>query len=77
MTTDTTRHGLPIGTARPARFVAWRRARLVEAGFEPAEADRLAATEELDLHAVLSLVDRGCPPALAVRIASAAEPVGE
>jgi hypothetical protein len=28
----------------------------------------VAADPELDLHALLELVDRGCPPELAVRI---------
>lgn len=77
MTPDTQRHGPPIGPAGPPKFVAWRRAWLVEAGFEPVEADRMASTEELDLHALLSLVDRGCPPALAARILSAPERAGE
>jgi hypothetical protein len=31
-------------------------------------ADRLAASRAIDLHALLELVDRGCPPTLAVRI---------
>jgi|SoiMethySBSTD1v2_1073268.scaffolds.fasta_scaffold1737501_2 hypothetical protein len=77
MTPDMKRPGLPIGPAVSPRFVAWRRAWLVEAGFEPVEADRIASTEELDLHALLSLVDRGCPPALAARILSAPERAGE
>lgn len=31
-------------------------------------ADWLAADSRFDLHALLELVDRGCPPMLAVRI---------
>jgi hypothetical protein len=31
-------------------------------------AQQLAATPDIDLHALLELVDRGCPPALAARI---------
>jgi hypothetical protein len=46
---------------------AWRRCRLLDAGFPPALADRLAAGR-LDLHELLQLVDRGCPPELAARI---------
>jgi hypothetical protein len=47
---------------------AWRRRRLERAGFEPRLADALAADRRTDLHALLELVDRGCPPALAARI---------
>ena len=46
----------------------WRRSRLLAAGFEDALARRLAGDGGIDLHAVLVLVDRGCPPELAARI---------
>lgn len=46
----------------------WRWRRLVVAGFDPALARRLATTPGVDLHALLDLVDRGCPPELAARI---------
>jgi hypothetical protein len=46
----------------------WRRERLLAAGFAADLAGRLAADCATDLHAVLELVDRGCPPALAARI---------
>jgi len=55
-------------TADPLGLVAWRRARLDAAGFPPALAAELAADLDADLHALLALVDRGCPPHLAVRI---------
>jgi hypothetical protein len=42
--------------------------RLRAAGFAGPLAQRLAATPDIDLHALLELVDRGCPPALAARI---------
>jgi hypothetical protein len=48
--------------------VAWRRRRLERAGFEPERAAALAADRRTDVHALLDLVDRGCPPALAARI---------
>jgi predicted transglutaminase-like cysteine proteinase len=48
--------------------VAWRRRRLEAAGFPADLAAALARDHRTDLHAVLGLVDRGCPPALAVRI---------
>ena len=48
--------------------VGWRRGRLLAAGFVPELAATLAADCRIDLHAVLDLVDRDCPPALAARI---------
>ena len=50
------------------KIVTWRRARLVGAGFPRSVATRVARDGRYDLHAVLDLVDRGCPPELAVRI---------
>jgi hypothetical protein len=47
---------------------AWREGRLRIAGFEKEAASRLAKDEAVDLHALLELVDRGCPPQLAARI---------
>ncbi len=52
----------------PARWAAWRVRRLLAAGFPRPLARRLAADERVDLHALLKLVDRGCPPDLAARI---------
>jgi hypothetical protein len=48
--------------------VGWRRGRFTAAGFAPDMAARLARDCRVDLHAVLELIDRGCPPALAARI---------
>jgi hypothetical protein len=48
--------------------VAWREARLRLAGFDSETASKLARDDEVDLHAVLELIDRGCPPHLAARI---------
>ena len=38
------------------------------AGFDEREARRIGQDPGYDLHALLELVDRGCPPSLAVRI---------
>jgi len=46
----------------------WRRRRLIAAGFEAALASRLARDDGVDLHELLVLLDRGCPPELAARI---------
>lgn len=48
--------------------VAWRTERLTEAGLRKELARRVAADCAYDLHAVLELVDRGCPAELALRI---------
>lgn len=48
--------------------VEWRRRNLLAAGFGRALAAQLAAHCDVDLHALLELVDRGCPPELAARI---------
>jgi len=49
-------------------LVAWRRQRLRAAGFAAGLADEVSRECGVDLHALLGLVDRGCPPDLAVRI---------
>lgn len=48
--------------------IAWRQHQLVEAGFGPELAAVVAADPRWDVHAVLELVERGCPPRLATRI---------
>jgi hypothetical protein len=48
--------------------VSWRRRQLVEAGFSDEVARHVAHDASYDLHALIELVERGCPPALAVRI---------
>ena len=53
---------------QPSPVVDWRRDRLVAAGFPPELAATLAGDCAIDLHAVLELTDRGCPPELAARI---------
>ena len=63
-----------LGEHAPADITTWRRCRLLEAGFEPELAERLAATPSVDLHALLQLVDRGCPPGLAARILAPLNP---
>ena len=46
----------------------WRRRVLEQAGFDRDVARQLAASRDVDLHDLLNLVDRGCPPELAARI---------
>jgi len=53
--------------------VRWRREQLVESGFVPALAARVAKNDHYDLHALIELVERGCQPELAVRILAPVE----
>jgi hypothetical protein len=55
---------------QPAAVGDWRRRRLMAAGFEASLAGRLAGDDGVDLHELLVLLDRGCPPELAARIAA-------
>lgn len=49
-------------------WAGWRREQLTRAGFDDVSAARIAAEYAMDLHQVLDLVARGCPPPLAARI---------
>jgi hypothetical protein len=48
--------------------VRWRRQRLTDSGFPLSAAERLADDARYDLHALIELVECGCPPDLAARI---------
>ena len=50
------------------RVERWRTAELMRVGFPGDDAVALAARLDVDLHEAIELVQRGCPPALAVRI---------
>jgi len=59
----------PTPTRTPTtEVVRWRMDRLRAAGFAEDLALALAGEGDVDLHALLDLVDRGCPPRLAARI---------
>ena len=63
------RHRRTIEPPAPLDPVAeWRRRRLLAAGFASDLAAHLAENCAIDLHAMLELIDRGCPPELAARI---------
>jgi hypothetical protein len=65
---------LEEGTDRAAGDVlVWRHRQLVAAGFEPTLARRIARDGAYDLHALIELVERGCPPTVAVRIVAPLE----
>ena len=50
------------------RIERWRVEELERAGYEPRAAGRLAVRHDVDLHTAVELVERGCPPNLALRI---------
>jgi hypothetical protein len=60
--------------AAAREVVEWRRGRLLAAGFPVFLAADLAEDCSIDIHALLALTDRGCPPELAVRICAPLEP---
>jgi hypothetical protein len=63
------RTGDQAGGGRGAtEIVAWRQARLRKAGFDIKLAEQLSRECAVDLHALIDLVERGCPPPLAARI---------
>lgn len=48
--------------------VAWRREQLRRAGCRRFEAEVLAREVRVDLHDAVSLLERGCPPPVALKI---------
>jgi hypothetical protein len=61
----------PTTKREPARshdVAGWRQGLLLGAGFDPYLAAGLALDARVDLHALLQLVDLGCPPLLAARV---------
>ena len=50
------------------RVERWRVEALIRAGYEPAGAADLAARIDIDLHTATDLLERGCPPELALQI---------
>jgi hypothetical protein len=50
----------------------WRRRLLERAGFPRVLARAIARDDRIDLHSLLELVERGCEPATAVRLAALA-----
>lgn len=69
-------HTTPLEPEAEA-VASWRRQRLSAAGFDRSTAEALARNPRVDLHALLDLVDRGCPPPLAARILAPLEEVAE
>ena len=54
--------------AGAAGIIGWRYERLRRAGLDVEPAEVLSHESDLDLHALIELIERGCPPGLAARI---------
>lgn len=50
------------------RIERWRVQELERAGYKPRAAGRLAVRHDVDLHTATGLLERGCPPDLALKI---------
>jgi hypothetical protein len=50
------------------RVERWRLEALVKVGYDSTSAAQLAVRNDVDLHRAIGLVERGCPPEIAVRI---------
>lgn len=48
--------------------IAWRHTQLLRSGFPPGIAAGVAEDDRYDLHGLIELVERDCPPELALRI---------
>jgi hypothetical protein len=59
-----------MANGAPYQIVRWRRDQLTDSGFPLSVAARLAVDGRYDLHALIELVERGCPHHLAARIAA-------
>jgi hypothetical protein len=56
------------GQQTEGQLAEWRQGQLERAGFDPELAASIATDPVMDLHALIELVERGCPPPLAARI---------
>ena len=65
-----------VARREPTAIAAWRCARLRRAGFDHGLAEELAYEPAIDLHELIELVERGCPPPLAARILAPLDPHG-
>ena len=59
---------MKVEAVREVQLVAWRRDQLTGSGFPLPLASRVARDPGYDVHALIGLVERGCPAGLAVRI---------
>jgi hypothetical protein len=58
----------PTAETESERIERWRRETLERVGYATSDAAELALRLDVDLHAALGLVKRGCPPDVAAKI---------
>jgi hypothetical protein len=63
-------HDIELVETELERVERWRTSELMRVGFPGDDAVALAARTDVDLHQAIELVERGCPPELAIRILS-------
>ena len=63
-------HEIEVVETELERVERWRTSELTRVGFPGDDAVALAARIDIDLHEAIELVQRGCPPDLAIRILS-------
>jgi hypothetical protein len=63
-----TTHFDELETPHADAVMRWRFEELLRAGYDAGSALIVAGHAEVDLHEAVRLVERGCPPALAVQI---------
>lgn len=61
-------HDIDTVETETERVERWRTAELMRVGFPGDDAVALAVRTDVDLHEAIELIQRGCPPNLAVRI---------
>lgn len=64
---ETSPSPVPVPVTKPNSLFSWRFHRLIASGFDHCLGEEVAQSD-VDLHELLALLDRGCTPALAVRI---------
>jgi hypothetical protein len=50
------------------KVVSWRAAQLLEAGYDPRTAEKIAQRCQIDLHRACEMLSQGCEPELAAKI---------
>jgi hypothetical protein len=59
---------IPITEPETEKVQRWRAEALERAGYDSTTAAVLAVRTDIDLHSATALIERGCPPELALRI---------
>ena len=60
--------GPELAKVMVTEFARWRAEALEKVGYDPSSAAALAVRHDVDLHRAIQLVERGCPPDMALRI---------